>query len=89
MPIAKDLQDIIADVLSPAIAERKTFGRTELERLRRSLTEVARQAGSEERGSVTVRHAFDQLVEGIDAGVANIAGLARHAREQAQPAGGR
>lgn len=83
MTIATDLQDINADI-SAAIAGRKTWGRIELEQLRRSLAEVAREARKTERAETRVRNALDEVCTGIDHGIINLAGLAKHARGTAQ-----
>lgn len=85
MPIAHDLQDIIGGV-SAAIAAKESWSRTELEKLRRSLVAVKNDAGKVERGGEVARLALEEVCHGIDAGVANLSGLARHARGVAQPA---
>jgi len=79
MPVSHDLQDIISGV-SAAIAERQSWGRTELEQLRRSLNEAARGAGKAERAAIAGTGLIDSLVGGIEQGVADLAGLASRAR---------
>ena len=83
MTVATDLQDMVADV-SAAIAGRKTFGRTELEVLRRRLNAVASEAGQAERAVHTARHALDEVCTGVEAGVLDLVGLARRGRDQAR-----
>lgn len=76
MTLSHELQNLVADV-NVAIAERKTWGRTELEKLRRNLAASARAATKEESAAATAREALGQLVAGVETGVADLAGLAR------------
>lgn len=80
MTVAMDLQDMVADV-SVAITERKAWGRAELEVLRRRLTEAAREMRDAERAGTVTRSVLDDLVAGIDRGVADLSTLSRRARE--------
>lgn len=79
MPLSHDLQNLVADV-SAAIATNKPLGRVELEVMRRNLDAAAREAGRIERGEATSGAALATLCDGLDRGVADIAGLARYAR---------
>lgn len=79
MTVATDLQNLVSD-LSVAIAEKKTFGRVELERLRRSLTAAASEARDIERAGSAGRLAIENLCEGIETNVLDLAGLATRAR---------
>lgn len=83
MPVSHDLQNIVSDI-STAIAAGKKWGRTDLERLRRSLTETAREVAEGERHAGAERLALGELVAGIDRGVADLTGLARRAGAVAQ-----
>ena len=84
MPVAQDLQNTVAD-LSAAIAGRKTYGRVELEALRRHLTAAQRDAGKLERAEHRARAALGAMIEGVVARIADLDGLARHASAQLQP----
>jgi len=79
---SKDLQDLIADITA-AIVERKTFGRAELEVMRRKLTATVSQLRDDERAGVTARMVLTDLVGGIDRQVVDLAGLAGRARRMA------
>lgn len=81
MPVAKDLQSIVSD-LSVAIAGRQTFGRTELERLRRQLGDMAKVARRDETETTVHRAITDDVLGAIDAGVINLTGIAANARER-------
>jgi len=81
MSVAHDLQTIVAD-LSVAIAGRQTFGRTELDRLRRRLGDVAKEAQRGETQGVVLRTIADDVIGAIDAGVINLQGVATSARER-------
>lgn len=79
MSLSHDLQNLIADV-SAAIATNQPLGRADLEIMRRNLNAAAREAGRIERGEASSGMALATLCDGLDRGVADIAGLARHAR---------
>lgn len=79
MPIASDLQTLVSDV-SADIAARKSWGRTELEKHRRTLAAIAKQLRAEESDVAVTRIAFEHLLEGVEKGAVNLAGLAGHAR---------
>lgn len=85
--VASQLQDLIADA-NAAIAGRKAWDRTELEIMRRRLLAACEQAKAEHRGEVTARIVLDDLITGVEKGVANLAGLAQVARRQAKLDGG-
>lgn len=78
MPVSHELQNLISDV-STAIVARASWGRAELEQLRRTLTELNRDVAQAERSHGTERHALTTLIDGVKAGAADIAGLARRA----------
>lgn len=82
MPVAPDLQNIVADI-SAAIAGRKTYGRTELEKLRRQLNQAARTASAEEKAGTVSRLILTDLIDAVESGTANIVGAAAHARTRA------
>lgn len=79
MPIASDLQTLISDI-SADIAARKTWGRTELEKHRRTLAEVAKLLRAEESAVTVTKIAFEGLLEGVEKGAVDLARLAGHAR---------
>ena len=78
MSVSHELQNLISDV-SVAIAERKSWGRTEQERVRRTLDALARDAAQAERAAGSTRLCLDQLITGVETRVADLAGLARRA----------
>lgn len=82
MPGSTELQTIIGDV-SAAIAGRKTFGRVELEQLRRQLHTADREFTREHGRTVVQREVIEGLILGIERDVANLAGLAGRARRMA------
>lgn len=81
--VAAQLQDLITTA-SAAIAARHTWGRTELEIMRRNLIAACEQAKAEHRGDVTARIMLEDLCTGVEKGVANLAGLACAARRTAK-----
>lgn len=81
MTVATDLQDLVADV-SAAIAGRKTFGRTELEVLRRRLSAAATELRDDQRAGAVSRMVLADLCGGVERGVADLSALVRRAREQ-------
>lgn len=79
MPVASDIQTIVSD-LSVAIAERRTYGRVELDRLRRQLETAARELGSDKSNAALQRQVIEDLVVGIETHTINLAGVATRAR---------
>lgn len=79
MTVATDLQNLVAEV-SAAIAGGQPWGRVELERLRRTASAIAEEARSESRVIATTRRHTLNLVDAIDAAVADLPGLARRVR---------
>jgi len=80
MPVSRDLQNMVADV-SAAIAGKQSYGRADLEVLRRKLEAAARDAGEDERAGFSARTALGGLCDAIDDQVRDLAGLARRARQ--------
>lgn len=79
MPVASDIQTIVSD-LSVAIAERRTYGRVELDRLRRQLEAAARELGGDRSNTAVQRQVIEDLVVGIETQAINLAGVATRAR---------
>jgi len=86
MTVAEDLQNIVAD-LSAAIAGRKTYGRADLETMRRRLTGAVSELRQDDRAGIVSRLLLEDLCSGVEKGVGDIAGVVRRIRAQvdAQP----
>lgn len=81
MTVAHDLQNMVAD-LSAAIAGRATYGRSDLEILRRKVEAAARDAGELERTNFTGHAVAAALCDAIDAQVVDLTTLAKRHRAQ-------
>lgn len=79
MSLSHDLQDIVADI-SAKIAASERPGRADLEILRRNLEAATRAASKLESDCFSSGIAFQRLADGVDAKVADLSGLTRHAR---------
>ena len=87
MPVSHLLQDVVSDV-SIAITQRDVWGRAELEKLRRTLNELQRDAAAAERAAGTAAFKLGELVAGVKAGAADLLGLARRAETAVAPESG-
>ncbi|HEU4958984.1 MAG TPA: hypothetical protein VFT56_01135 [Sphingomonas sp.] len=87
MTVAEELQNIVAD-LSAAIAGRKTYGRADLETMRRRLTTAATELRRDDRAGTVSRLLLEDLCAGVEKGVADIAAVARRARAQVEAQAG-
>lgn len=81
MPVSMTLQDLVAD-LSASIAAKRALTHADQIRMRRSLSAAADELRAEERRSVVAHHTAAELADAIDAGVANLGGVAARARTQ-------
>ncbi len=79
MTVATDLQNLVAEV-SAAIAGNQPWGRVELEKLRRTTSAIAEEARTDSRQIAATRRHTINLVDAIDAAVADLPGLARRVR---------
>ncbi|UIJ46921.1 hypothetical protein LZK98_08255 [Sphingomonas cannabina] len=77
----EDLQNLIGD-LSADIAGKRRYGRVEQERIRRRLDGALRELRDDRRAAVVARMALADLCDAVEAGTANIAGLAKRTRAQ-------
>ncbi len=81
MTVATDLQNVLAD-LSVAIAENRTLGRVDLEKMRRSVSAIANDARADQRRLAEGRRSVLNLVDAIDASIVDLPGLSRRTRER-------
>lgn len=82
MSVANDLQDIVAD-LSVAIAERRTFGRVELEKLRRQIDTARRELVVDRVNAFSQRAVLADLIVAVETRTLDLTGLAVRARDLA------
>lgn len=81
MTVATDLQNLVADV-SAAIASGATWGRVDMEKLRRTTSAIAEDARAEQRRLAEGRLSVLNLVDAIDASIVDLPGLSRRTRER-------
>jgi soluble P-type ATPase len=86
MPVSRDLQAPI-NRLDVAIAAGDTYGRVDLDRLRRELTAIRDQSIVEEAASLRKQRVLDELIEAVEHRAADLRMSAHTARRRsAEPA---
>lgn len=81
MTVSEDMQNIVTD-LSAAIAGRQTYGRPELENLRKRLTAAIGEVRASERSGSAARLALQEVGEIAERGVAGFEEISARVRSR-------